>query len=91
MSLILELKEAVSDLDYGHSELETAVNGLPDYDGVELVLTHENIHKGVHEFSNANESSKDHLHQAESYILNAREALENVITELEDIAEKFDR
>ncbi len=58
-------------MECGHSELDSAVNELPDY--------------------KANESSKDHLHQAESYILNAREALENVIIELEDIAEKFDR
>ena len=31
MSLIIELKEAVDDLEYGYSELDSAVNELPDY------------------------------------------------------------
>jgi exonuclease VII small subunit len=69
MSLIIELKEAVDDLEYGYSELDSAVNELPDY--------------------RTNESSRDHMSQAESYFFNAKEVLENAIAKLEAISEKL--
>ena len=69
MSLIIELKEAVDDLEYGYSELDSAVNELPDY--------------------RTNESSREYMSQAESYIFNAKEALEKAISELENISEKL--
>ena len=64
-----KLKAVLDFIDYGHSDLYSAQNDLPDYDG--------------------NSSSRDYMSQAESYIFNAKEALEKAISELENISEKL--
>ena len=59
-----KLKAVLDFMDYGYSDLYSAKNNLPDYDG--------------------NSSSRDYMGQAESYIEEAREGLEEVIKKLEE-------
>lgn len=69
LSILEELNNTKDELEYGYSEVDSAVNELPDY--------------------RTNESSREYMSQAESYIFNAKETLEKAISELESISEKL--
>ena len=69
MSILDRLNEILSELGCGYSDLDSAINELPDYD--------------------ANATSKDYLSGVESYIFNAKDDLEDIIVELEDLSNEL--
>ena len=69
MSIIDKLNEILAELGYGFSDLDSAINELPDY--------------------RANETSKDYLSGVESYIVSAKDDLEDVIVELEELSNEL--